>query len=90
MQALQESNGRQSGVMLEVEFRPIPAVELCDRPVLQTLLDNTYRAYVRPPSNLLPKTPTNNNINFLTGPGAFLQQFIFSDAGTIPGRKWIS
>jgi hypothetical protein len=81
MQALQESTGRQSGVMMEVEFYPIPAVELHDQHLLQTLLDNTYRAYVRPPFNVLPETPTNNNINFLTGAGAFLQQFIFGYAG---------
>ncbi len=80
-QALQESTGRQSGVMMEVEFRPIPAVELRDQPVLRTLLDNTYRPYLRPPFNVLPETPANNNINFLTGAGAFLQQFIFGYAG---------
>ena len=32
-------------------------------------------------SNALPSPPTNNNINFLTGAGAFLQQFIFGYAG---------
>jgi trehalose/maltose hydrolase-like predicted phosphorylase len=80
-QALQESTGRQSGVMMEVEFRPIPAVELRDQPVLQTLLDSTYRPYLRAPFNVLPETPTNNNINFLTGAGAFLHQFIFGYAG---------
>jgi|HubBroStandDraft_6_1064221.scaffolds.fasta_scaffold22794_1 trehalose/maltose hydrolase-like predicted phosphorylase len=80
-QALQESTGRQSGVMMEVEFRPIPAVELRDQSPLQTLLDNSYRPYLRPPFNVLPETPTNNNINFLTGAGAFLQQFIFGYAG---------
>lgn len=79
--ALQESTGRQAGVMMEVEFYPIPAAELNDRPVLRTLLDNTYRPYLRPPFNVLPETPTNNNINFLTGAGAFLQQFIFGYAG---------
>jgi hypothetical protein len=79
--ALEESTGRQSGVMMEVEFYPIPAVELHDKSVLQTLLDNTYRPYLRLPFNVLPETPTNNNINFLTGAGAFLQQFIFGYAG---------
>jgi trehalose/maltose hydrolase-like predicted phosphorylase len=80
-QALKGSTGRQSGVMMEVEFRPIPAVELEEPSVLQTLLENTYRPYVRPPFNVLPETPTNNNINFITGAGAFLQQFIFGYAG---------
>jgi trehalose/maltose hydrolase-like predicted phosphorylase len=80
-QALQQSTGRQAGVMMEVEFRPIPAVELGERSVLETLLGNTYFPYLRPPFNVLPETPTNNNINFLTGAGAFLQQFIFGYAG---------
>jgi trehalose/maltose hydrolase-like predicted phosphorylase len=80
-QALKEATGRQEGVMMEVEFRPIPAVESGDRSVLDTLLDSTYRPYLRPPFNVLPETPTNNNINFLTGAGAFLQQFIFGYAG---------
>jgi protein-glucosylgalactosylhydroxylysine glucosidase len=79
--ALKESTGRQSGVMMEVEFYPIPAVELNDRSELKTLMDNTYRQYLRPPFNVLPETPANNNINFLTGAGAFLQQFIFGYAG---------
>jgi hypothetical protein len=34
---VQESTGRQSGVMMEVEFYPVPAVELHDQPVLQTM-----------------------------------------------------
>jgi len=80
-QALKATTGRQAGVMMEVEFRPIPAIELGERSVLGTLLDSTYRPYLRPPFNVLPETPTNNNINFLTGAGAFLQQFIFGYAG---------
>jgi protein-glucosylgalactosylhydroxylysine glucosidase len=66
---------------MEVEFYPIPAVELNDRSELKRLMDNTYRQYLRPPFNVLPETPANNNINFLTGAGAFLQQFIFGYAG---------
>ena len=80
-QALKEITGRQAGVMMEVEFSPIPAVEIDERPVLQRLLDNTYRPYVRPPFHVLPETPTNNNINFITGAGAFLHQFIFGYTG---------
>ena len=80
-EALKQTTGRQAGVMMEVEFGPIPAVELGQPSVLETLLDNTYRPYLRPPFNVLPETPTNNNINFLTGAGAFLQQFIFGYAG---------
>jgi trehalose/maltose hydrolase-like predicted phosphorylase len=80
-QVLKEPTGRQSGVMMEVEFRPIPAVELRERRVLKTLLDNTYQPYIRRPFNVVPETPTNNNIHFLTGAGAFLQQFIFGYAG---------
>lgn len=80
-QALNEATGRQQGVMMEVEFQPIPAAELADRPALERLLDKTWKPYVRAPFNVLPETPSNDNINFLTGAGAFLQQFIFGYAG---------
>jgi hypothetical protein len=65
--------------MMEVEFYPVPAVEMHNRSALKMLLDNTYPLCVRPPFNVLPETPTKN-INFLTGAGAFLQQFIFGCA----------
>ena len=73
--------GRQNGVMMEVEFFPILAAEMRDTGALDELLNNTYRPYLRPPFNVLPETPENNNVNFLTGAGAFLQQFIFGYPG---------
>jgi len=80
-QARTEPAGRQAGVMMEVEFEPIPAVELGDRSVLPMLMDKTIRGYLRPPFNVAAETPSNQNVNFLTGAGAFLQQFIFGYAG---------
>jgi trehalose/maltose hydrolase-like predicted phosphorylase len=76
-----QRTGRQDGVMMETEFYPILAAELRDSGALDELLDRTYRPYYRPPFNVLPETPTNNNINFLTGAGAFLQQFLFGYSG---------
>jgi trehalose/maltose hydrolase-like predicted phosphorylase len=79
--ALNQATGRQAGVMMEVEFQPIPAVELGNRSVLQRLLEKTYAGYLRPPFDVPAETPSNNNISFLTGAGAFLQQFIFGYTG---------
>lgn len=73
--------GRQNGVIMEIGFYPILAVEMRDRGVLDELLDNSYRRYVRLPFNVVPETPVNDNINFLTGAGAFLQQFLFGYTG---------
>ncbi|SRR5579883_308442 len=79
--ALREQTGRQAGVMMEVEFNPIPAAELGDRSALAALLEKTYRGYLRPPFDVPAETPANDNINFLTGAGAFLQQFVFGYTG---------
>jgi len=73
--------GRQEGVMMEIEFYPALAAEVGDRAVMRKMLDNTWRPYVRPPFNVLPETPTNANINFLTGAAAFLHQFVFGYSG---------
>jgi len=77
--------------MMEVEFNPIPAVELGERSVLRSLLEQTDRGYLRPPFQVLAETPSNNNTNFITGAGAFLQQFIFGYPGLrFSGDKGLS
>ncbi len=69
------------GAMMGTEFYPILGVELGDRTLVDALLPRTWQPYVRPPFNVLPETPDNDNINFLTGAGAFLQQFLFGYSG---------
>ncbi len=69
------------GAMMGVEFYPILGVEIGAPRIIDALLPRTWRPYVRPPFNVLPETPTNNNINFITGAGAFLQQFLFGYSG---------
>ncbi len=69
------------GAMMGVEFLPILAEEIQDRRLLDAFLPRTYQPYVRPPFDVLPETPTNSNINFITGAGAFLQQFLYGYTG---------
>jgi hypothetical protein len=38
-------------------------------------------AYLRPPFQVVAETPENQNTNFITGAGAFLQQFVFGYPG---------
>ena len=38
-------------------------------------------AYLRPPFQVIAETPDNRNTNFITGAGAFLQQFVFGYSG---------
>ena len=75
------------GAMMGVEFYPILGVELHDRKLIDTLLPRTWRPYVRAPFQVLPETPTNDNINFITGAGAFLQQFLFGYSGQRLGPR---
>jgi hypothetical protein len=67
--------------MMGGEFSPILGVELHDRKIIDALLPRTWQPYVRPPFNVLPETPQNGNINFITGAGAFLHQFLFGYSG---------
>ena len=69
------------GAMMGNEFEPILGVELGDRALIDQLLPRTWRPYVRPPFNVLAETPANQNINFITGAGAFLHQFVFGYSG---------
>jgi hypothetical protein len=67
--------------MMGVEFCPILGVELHDPRIIDALLPRTWQPYVRRPFNALPETPANDNINFITGAGAFLQQFLYGYSG---------
>jgi hypothetical protein len=69
------------GAMMGVEFLPILADELHARSLLDDLLPRTYEPYVRAPFEVLAETPNNNNTNFITGAGAFLQQFLYGCTG---------
>ncbi|MBZ5582402.1 MAG: hypothetical protein LAQ30_09415 [Acidobacteriia bacterium] len=70
-----------SGAMMGVEFEPILGVELHEKSMIDALLPRTWKPYVRPPYNVLAETPTNGNLNFITGAGAFLQQFLYGYSG---------
>ncbi len=67
--------------MMGNEFYPIIGAELGDRALVNAWFPRTWRPYLRPPFNVLPETPFNNAINFITGAGAFLHQFIFGYSG---------
>ena len=69
------------GAMMGVEFFPVLGVELGDRQIIDALLSGTWRPYLRPPFNVLAETPDNQNVNFITGAGAFLQQFLYGYSG---------
>lgn len=79
--ATQRDLKQWSGVLMGVNFYPIIAVELRDVETLDAIFPEVYLKYLRPPFNVLAETPTNNSINFITGAGAFLQQFLFGYTG---------
>jgi trehalose/maltose hydrolase-like predicted phosphorylase len=70
-----------AGAMMGVEFYPVLAAELQNKKLIDQTLPRTYLPYIRPPFNVLPETPTNNNTNFITGAGSFLQQFLYGYTG---------
>ncbi|MBV9669668.1 MAG: hypothetical protein JOZ43_01815, partial [Acidobacteriales bacterium] len=72
---------RRLGAMMGTEFYPILAAQLGDRQLIGKLLTPFYAPYLRAPFNVIAETPDNKNINFITGAGAFLQQFIFGYSG---------
>ena len=78
MQRVKEGH---SGAMMGTEFYPILAAQIGDRPTIRTLLDALSGPYLRPPFNAIAETPRNQNISFITGAGAFLQQFVFGYTG---------
>ncbi len=79
--AIHRFQARQFGVMMGDAFYPILAVEAADRKLLDEVFPYTYKPYFMPVFNVLRETPNNTNINFLTGAGGFLQQFVFGYTG---------
>ena len=70
-----------SGAMMGTEFYPILAAQLGNRSLIGQLLDPLSKAYLRPPFQVIAETPDNQNTNFITGAGAFLQQVVFGYSG---------
>jgi trehalose/maltose hydrolase-like predicted phosphorylase len=71
----------RSGAMMGTEFYPILAAQIHDRAAIGQLLLPLCLPYLRPPFNVVAETPHNQNTNFITGSGAFLQQFVFGYTG---------
>lgn len=71
----------ETGAMMGGEFYPILAAQLGDRKSIGEMLRPLSAAYLRPPFQVIAETPDNQNINFITGAGAFLQQFVFGYTG---------
>ncbi len=69
------------GAMMGMTFTPILAVETGSPKLLGEILPYTYKPYLMPAFNVLREVPSNENINFLTGAGGFLQQFVFGYTG---------
>ena len=63
------------------EFYPILAAEAGDRAMIGKLLVPLSIPYLRPPFQAIAETPRNENTSFITGAGAFLQQFVFGYSG---------
>jgi trehalose/maltose hydrolase-like predicted phosphorylase len=79
--ALERFRAGYFGAMMGITFNPILAAEANAPKLLDKLLPYTYEPYLMPAFNVLREVPSNDNINFLTGAGGFLQQFIFGYTG---------
>jgi protein-glucosylgalactosylhydroxylysine glucosidase len=84
---LPEIERHRTGAMMGVEFYPILAAELGDRSLIGRLLDTLSTPYLRPPFQVIAETPDNQNTNFITGAGAFLQEFVFGYTGLRLGQS---
>jgi trehalose/maltose hydrolase-like predicted phosphorylase len=71
----------ETGAMMGGEFYPILAAQLGERARIAQMLGPLSTAYLRPPFQVIAETPQNRNTNFITGAGAFLQQFVFGYSG---------
>lgn len=71
----------ETGAMMGGEFYPILAAQLGERQMIRQMLEPLSSAYLRPPFQVIAETPQNRNTNFITGAGAFLQQFVFGYSG---------
>jgi trehalose/maltose hydrolase-like predicted phosphorylase len=79
--AFRQFGAGEFSVMMGTTFYPILAVEAHDLRRLDQVLPYTYKPYLMPAFNVLREVPDNTNINFLTGAGGFLQQFVFGYPG---------
>lgn len=78
------------GAMMTATLYPVVAAELGDRALIDTLLPQTYRGYLRGPFRILAETPGNDAVNFVTGAGGFLQQVIYGYTGLRLGNGGVS
>jgi len=77
----------RSGAMMGVEFYTILAAQVGDRQSIAKMLSYLWEPFMRPPFNVISETSQNQNTNFITGAGAFLQQFIFGYPGLRLGQN---
>ena len=70
-----------TGAMMGGEFYPILAAQMRDRQLVGQMIGPLSTLYLRPPFQVIAETPSNRNTNFITGAGAFLQQFVFGYPG---------
>lgn len=78
---LSAAEQERQGAMMGTEFYPILAAQIGDRPAIGKLLIPLVKPYLRPPFQVVAETPRNQNTNFITGAGAFLQQLVFGYTG---------
>ncbi len=81
MHAIESLKKNGSGANMGTNFLPVIAAELGKDSLFNWIINTTLYGYLRPPFNVLAETHDNNNVNFLTGAGAFLQQVIFGYTG---------
>lgn len=81
MHAVQSLDKNGAGANMGINFLPVIAAELGNDSLFNYTIEKTLKGYLRPPFNVLAETHTNNNVNFITGAGAFLQQVIFGYTG---------
>jgi trehalose/maltose hydrolase-like predicted phosphorylase len=71
-----------TGGMMTITLYPLIAAQLGERTLIDSLLTpKTYDQYPHGPFLVLSETPGNQSVNFLTGAGGFLQQFIYGYTG---------
>ncbi len=79
--SIKQYRSGEFSVMMGITFDPILAVEAKSPKLLNEVFPFTYKPYLMPAFNVLREAPSNENINFLTGAGGFLQQFLFGYTG---------
>ena len=71
----------KTGAMMGTEFYPVLATELSDCALTGKIFYRLWKPYLRPPYQVVAETPENQNTNFITGAGAFLQQMEYIYTG---------